>query len=563
MTLRSAVTPRAGLPLLLRNACVLDTATDAAGSTRLRPGLSLLVEGESLAWIGATADEPPARECEVRELSGRLVTPAFVDAHAHLAMTGLQALGVDLAPARSAAEALELVAMHARTTGLGVVLAHSWDESRWVGPLLTRAELDEAVGGRPAYVSRVDLHSAFASTALLEAARTHQGQRTDTLDGWSEQGPVTRGAHHAVRDALRQVLSVADRTAAIRHALLVAAARGIGLVHELGAPHISDPQDLPSIDRLRAEAAREGGALPEVVGYWGEIGALDRVRELGYVGAAGDICMDGALGSRTAALHEPYLDAATSGHLYLSAAEVADHVVACTHAGMQAGFHVIGDRAAAEVVAGFEIAASKVGTEQLRAARHRLEHLEMVTPDQLGALGRLGVTASVQPMFDALWGGEDGLYAGRLGDRARHMNPLADAAAAGLLLAFGSDSPVTPFDPWAAVRAAMWHHHPGQRLDLGTALRAHTVGGWQAAGLPEGGRLAVGAPASLAVWDVPAWHDTREAAPDVVAALPTVQPPSGLAQALGPDQPLPTCLLTVVSGSVAYDAGVLGPGEQR
>jgi predicted amidohydrolase YtcJ len=159
----------------------------------------------------------------------------------------------------------------------------------------------------------------------------------------------------------------------------------------------------------------------------------------------------------------------------------------------------------------------------------------MVSAEQVRRLGELGLTASMQPLFEGWWGGPEGLYQARLGERSRGMNPFASLAAAGVPLAFGSDSPVTPFDPWAAVRAAACHHDPAQRLDPMAAFEAHTRGGWLAA-RREGGTLAPGAPAYLAVWDTEG--DPLEASTD-------------------PDQPLPTCALTLVAGEVAYDGGGL------
>ena len=131
---------------------------------------------------------------------------------------------------------------------------------------------------------------------------------------------------------------------------------------------------------------------------------------------AGDLFADGALGSRTAALLEPYTDdPGNRGAAYLTAPEITEHVVACTRAGIQAGFHVIGDAAVATVVAGFAAAADVLGAPALAARHHRLEHLEMVTAEQAAALAGWGVVASVQPAFDATWGGTDGMYAKRLG----------------------------------------------------------------------------------------------------------------------------------------------------
>jgi predicted amidohydrolase YtcJ len=513
--------------ILLRNGRVLTPA----GTAR-----SVLVDGDSIVWVGD--GEPPSAADRVVELHGRLVTAAFVDAHVHLAATGLAAMGADLSAARSSVEALDLLAVHARSTGLGVVIGQDWDESHWAeGQPFTRAQLDEAVAGRPAYVSRVDLHSAHASTALLTTAARYGDTPVEELPGWSADGPLSRDAHHAIRDAMLQLLSTDDRAAAIRLALQTAAVRGIGLVHEMGAPHINPAGDLRLAEQVRAEAASEGRALPAVVGYWGEL-AVDLPE--GVAGAAGDICVDGAIGSRTAALGEPYTDdPSTSGYLYLTADQIADHVVTCTEAGLQAGYHVIGDRATAEVVAGLEKAAARVGVDAVRRGNHRLEHLEMVSPDQRAVLGRLGVTASMQPLFEGWWGGPGGLYATRLGERSRGMNGFGSLAAAGVTLAFGSDSPVTPFDPWAACRAAVLHHDEAERIDPATAFAAHTEGGWRAAGRAAGGRIEPGAPAYLAVWEGVADGGNP------------------LGALYDPQHPLPTCALTLVGGAVAYDGGGL------
>ena len=114
----------------------------------------------------------------------------------------------------------------------------------------------------------------------------------------------------------------------------------------------------------------------------------------------------------------------------------------------------------------------------------------------------------MQPEFDSWWGGAGGLYEQRLGrERAATMNPLATLAAEGVTVAFGSDAPVTPLAPWAAVRAAIRHHQPGSRMSAGQALTAHTVNGWYAAGRSAEqarrlGTLAPGHPATLTVWDV-------------------------------------------------------------
>src|SRR4051812_14042820 len=108
--------------LLLRGGRVLTATGDAS---------AVLVEGDTIAWVGDESERPAEEVDRGVDLRGRLVTPAFVDAHVHLAETGLGALGVDLSTCRSAAEALDLLADHARSTALGVVLGTGWDETTW------------------------------------------------------------------------------------------------------------------------------------------------------------------------------------------------------------------------------------------------------------------------------------------------------------------------------------------------------------------------------------------------------------------------------------------------
>ncbi len=192
------------------------------------------------------------------------------------------------------------------------------------------------------------------------------------------------------------------------------------------------------------------------------------------------------------------------GNSYLDVDAVTAHLMACTEAGVTAGFHVIGDAAVTTVVDALARVADTFGVPRLARCGHRLEHLEMVTAEQAGLLGSWGVFASMQPNFDALWGGDDGMYAQRLGpDRVHQLNPLALLASQGVPLAFGSDSPVTGMDPWSTVHAATRHRTPGSAVSARAAFAAATRGAWRAGGVNDGvtGTLVPGAPASYAVWE--------------------------------------------------------------
>jgi predicted amidohydrolase YtcJ len=389
------------------------------------------------------------------------------------------------------------VRAHAAGTPDGILLGTGWDETGWPeGRGLTRHDLDAVVGDRPAYLARVDVHSATVSTALLDRI-----PGITDLPGYDADGQLRLDAHHAARQAAYGAVGPEQRRTAQRATRSAAAALGIGSLHEMAGPEVSGAEDLAA---LLALAAAEPGPL--VLGYWGELaerGGLDLVRELGLAGAGGDLFCDGAFGSHTAALSAPYTDRPeTAGALRFETAQLVHHVRACTEAGIQAGFHVIGDAAVNQVLDAVGAVVDELGVAAVRACRHRLEHLEMCDDDVMDRMSAWGMIASVQPAFDAAWGGDVGMYADRLGvRRAAATNPFADLADAGVALALGSDAPVTPLDPWGGVHAAVDHRTPGSGLRPFDAFDAATHGGWHAVRAEHAaGPLAVSAPAHLALW---------------------------------------------------------------
>jgi predicted amidohydrolase YtcJ len=482
-----------------------------------RSGLSILVLADSeIVGIRPESTEPDGEDVD---LGGALVTPAFVDAHVHLTQTGLMRSSVDLRSATSREQVLNAVAKAG--TG-GAVLGGGWDEHGWPDPSPpSAAQLQRAAGPEAVvWLARVDGHSSIVSHALLAAA-----PELAALPGYSASGWLRAAANSRARQIALAALTGGQRRRAQLEALDAAAAGGIGCVHEMASPELSGVEDL-------ADALSAGHPVT-VIGYWGELNGTATAARLGAAGAAGDLSADGSVGSRTACFNAPYRGSADCGLSYLSADQVAGHVLACTAAGLQAGFHAIGDAAVTEVVEGMERAARV--DPAVRTAGHRIEHAELV--DQPGRLAATGLVASVQPAFDAAWGGPDGMYANRLGaDRAARMNDLAGLAAVGVPLALGSDSPVTPLDPWGTVRAAAYPHNPASALPVEAAFEAHTRGGWLAA-RRGGGVLEPGGPATLAAWQVESTG------------------PLGLPD-VAPGRDLPRCLATLVDGRIAFDVGL-------
>ena len=464
---------------------------------------AMLVDGDTIAWVGSeqAATSIADSSMDIIDLRGALVAPGFVDSHAHLTETGIALDSLQLGGVRSARELLDAVAA---SGGEGAVLGHGWDESLWDDPTLPDAgELERAAAGRPVYLSRVDVHSALVSPSLVASAGLAE------LDGYAPGGHVRRQAHTAARQATRR-LSAAALQDHQRRALDEAAAHGYVALAEMGAPKIS------SFDDLRLAAGWNDAAgtrpAPEVLPYWGQLtttaaDAEALLAELGVPvrGFAGDLNIDGSIGSRTASLREPYTDApGETGTTYLSVAEAAAHLAACSLLGIQGGFHVIGDAGLDAALQALEEAAAEVGEQRVRAAGHRFEHVEMADAGAIARLAKYSVTVSAQPAFDAAWGGQGRLYERRLGSRSQGMNPFASFYSAGVPICFGSDTPVTPLRPWSSVRACLEHHDADQRISARAAFLGHTRAGWRAARYenPMAGQLVPGAPASFAVWEV-------------------------------------------------------------
>ncbi|PVZ59471.1 amidohydrolase [Arthrobacter sp. H-02-3] len=526
---------------------------------------AMLVDGDTVAWVGSeqAATSIADSSMEVIDLQGALLAPGFVDSHVHLTEAGIALDSLQLAGVRSAAEVLDAVSSASASSAGGTVLGHGWDETTWTNPALpSREEIERAAGGRKVYLARVDAHSALVSSSLAASAGL------EGLDGFAADSQVKRGAHTAARQVARQLPADTLRGYQ-RRALAEAAANGYVALAEMAAPHIGTVEDL----RVAAGWNSASGAVddaahpvPEILPYWGELATSeDHARSIldglgvPVLGLAGDLNIDGSIGSRTASLRADYADApGERGSQYLSVAEAAAHLAACSLLGVQAGFHVIGDAGLDAALDALDLAAAEVGEQRVRAAGHRFEHVELADPAAISRLARYSVTVSAQPVFDALWGGGDSLYQQRLGDRRLGMNAFASLYAAGVPICFGSDTPVTPLRPWSSVRACLEHTNPAERISARAAFLGHTRAGWRAARYrnPMAGQLVPGAPASFAVWEVEelmvqvadgrvqSWSTDPRARTPLLPALDT-----------GTD---PVCLQTVRDGQELYASGALG-----
>ena len=504
------------MALLARTVWGTPGPTDALGR---RHDLAIGVDGGHV-----TAVVPASRARELRpdrtvDLGDVTVLPAFVDAHVHLTPTGLSLGGGDLRGVRSASDLLAAVRLLVRTAPPGGPLwGHGYDDAAFDPPGLPGAEaLAEAAAGRPVYLSRICGHQGLATVDLLADAEALEAVGCERDRDGRPTGVVRGHANRAARRHALDVLPTHGIQAAQDRALDHAARHGVACVHEMGSPGIGGRRDFDLL------LERSAGLPVEVVGYWGDLD-LDYVagRKLNQIG--GDLWLDGSLGARTAALSTPYDDAPeATGSLYLGDAELTELYVRATLAGIQVAVHAIGDLAIGQALRCAKRAVRTVGRTAFAACRHRIEHAELLGSDGADRIAELGLTVSVQPAFDAAWGGDDGMYVRRLGPRrAKSMNPFADLWRRGVPMAGGSDSDVTPLDPWNGVAAAVHHNRSPQRLGLPVALELFTLGGRVLARQERvTGRIHPGQRADLAVFpgDVLAGDPARLRCTEAVATL--------------------------------------------
>jgi predicted amidohydrolase YtcJ len=461
----------------------------------LRAAAWLLVDGRHVQRAGA--GDPP-RADRVVDLPGATIVPGFVDTHVHLTSTGLGLANEDVAAATSSDQLLAVASARARGAD-GPTLLRGFDETGWERPTLpTLDELDRAAEG-PLAILRVDSHVALANRRAIVGAQLEGTVGLERGNDGEPTGVITR---EAVERLIRWVASswtdLEVQELQLSGAAL-AAARGVTAIHEMSMPAWYGLRDLQVLLGHRGRLPLD--VLPVVATT-----DLAQVIDLGLTSVGGDLPADGSIGARTAALTQAYADRDATGGLYLDPDAMAEFFHAGHMAGLQVGIHAIGDRAIEQVIATWERVYHALDSRErrhFRARRHRIEHVEMASADHVERAAMLGLAASVQPTFDAAWGGPGGLYEVALGShRARAMNPFRTMLERGLEVGAGSDSPITPLDPMRSIAACEMHHDPEQRLTRLEAIRLHTVGGARLGHQEDKkGALAPGMHADFAVFE--------------------------------------------------------------
>jgi hypothetical protein len=460
---------------------------------------AVAVQGNKVLRVGSNREiQRLARaQTTVIDARGGSVLPGFNDSHLHLLSGGLALDQVSLQDASSLDEVKEtLKAWADANPGHAWIRGRGWMYAPFPNGLPTRQLLDQLVPDRPAYLVSYDGHTGWANTAALEAAGISRGT-ANPANGVivkDARGEPTGALKEAAMALMSQALPVPTRDeklSALRAAMVEANRVGITSVQNAGG----QPADLDLYGELRRQGdltVRVYQALTiDASATPADLDALDRVRArfdddpLLKTGAV-KVMADGVVETRTAAMLEPYVGTPERGDMRLSPEDMTRLVTELDRRGWQVMTHAIGDAAVRETLNAYA-AARAANPEPVEGRRHRIEHLETPSPDDLPRFGALGVVASVQPVHGLPQEPTDP-WAANLGpERTARGWMSASVLNAGAPLTFGSDWPVAPLDPLRGIFVAVnrtdfegdpdggWI--PDEKIALDEAIRAFTSGG--------------------------------------------------------------------------------------
>lgn len=433
------------------------------------------VAGSRIVAVGQSSDLAPWRGPRTRvvNLGGRLVLPAFGDAHLHAVSGGLEGLRCDLSGLRTRAACLERVAAHVATLPPDAwVLGGGWAMEAFPGGTPLAADLDAVCQGRPAFLPNKDHHSAWVSSAALACAgldRDSPDPPAGRIERDERGGPSGTLHESAMALVLRHVPvpSAQELAEGLRAALRT--------LHRVGITHFQDAcvGEAPDIgvpdsfDTYR-RAAEDGWLSAEVRGalWWDRSRGLEQIDDLlarrercpegPFAAHAVKIMVDGVCENFTAALASPYLGAAGHdnhrGHLFVEPELLTEAVARLDGLGFQVHFHTIGDRAVTTALDALE----SLAPERRGRGRHHLAHLQLVDPRDLPRFAQLGAVANFQPLWACHDPQMDELTVPVLGEeRAGWQYSIGSLWASGATVAFGSDWPVSSPDPLQEMHVAL------------------------------------------------------------------------------------------------------------
>ncbi len=477
---------------------------------------ALAIIGERIVAVG---DDDAIRvlvneRTSIDNADGRLIIPGLTDAHLHFRNVSVVMNGVDLMEVPSKAEALHRVSQRVMQTPPGEwIYGFGWRKDLWEGyDFPTAADLDEVAPDHPVYLTSRSGHAAWVNSMALRLANI----TASTPD--PEGGQFKRHANGSPTGilfegpAMDPVYGLIPRPTPQALADWMLKAQQMALQVGLTGVHDYDgPECLAALQILRERGQLNLRVLKNINDQW-----IEHAYELGIRSGFGDewvrigglkIFADGALGPQTALMIAAYdTDPSNFGIAVTDKEEMYEQVSKASRLGFSSTVHAIGDRAVHDILDVYRAVRreeAQYGTAS-SARRHRIEHVQIIHPDDVGRLAELDVVASMQPIHAT----SDYEMAERYwGERSAYSYALRKQLTAGAVLALGSDAPIETFDPRTGVYAAITRRrtdgspgtdgwYPEERLTLEETLKGYTIGPAFAAYMDD--RLGVLAPGYLA-----------------------------------------------------------------
>jgi predicted amidohydrolase YtcJ len=465
---------------------------------------AILIDRQWIVDVGESDDllwQYP--DAEKQDMQGRVILPGLTDAHLHLKHYSLGLQKIDCETSTKE-ECLRRVRERVQKAGSGEwILGHGWNQNTWDN-WPSASELDLIAPDNPVYLTAKSLHAGWANTLALKLANV-TSQTPNPRNGQIQRDAAGNATGILLETAMRLVEGVIPEptpqeiTNAIEKAQPILWKMGLTGVHDF------DRRDsFMALQALHAQGRLKLRVVKSI-----PIDLLDQAFELGLRSGFGDdwlrignvkVFMDGALGPHTAAMFQPYVgEADNRGILNMDGEELFEQGRKAAQVGLGMTVHAIGDRANHEVLNAYEQLRRYEAENNLPHLRHRIEHVQIVHPDDAPRLAQLNVIASMQPihatsdmlMADAFWG-----------ERSRLAYAWRTQLDFGARLAFGSDAPVESPNPFWGLHAAVTRRradgspsaygwYPEQKLTVAEALQGYTLGPAYAAGMEDRlGRLA-------------------------------------------------------------------------
>ncbi|MCG8566936.1 MAG: amidohydrolase [Desulfobacterales bacterium] len=482
---------------------------------------AILIKDDRIQALGTNEEiqalAPP--DTEFMDLSGRFIAPGFVDAHTHVWSLGYTLSMVDLRGKTSLADCLAAIKEAADKAEPGSwVLGRNWNQNIWKeGRDPNRHDLDQVCPDNPAVMIRICGHANWCNTKAFEAA----GVTADTQDPYGgkidrEANGYPAGVIRETREVVEDVIPVPDldfRKKAFLKCQEIFLSHGITCVHSF-----ETPRDYEAIHAVMKDGNLKMRVYhtvhPQEMDEWDAWAAKTADAQSDFLWH-GHIKMfaDGSLGARSAHLHAPYLEeggkpGTNCGIPCMTPEDMRKNIRAAYDTGRSVIFHAIGDAALTESLNAIEDVRRERGETDPSLHQDRIEHLQLVRPEDLARMEAMDIAASVQPMAivtdwkvaDEIWGAE----------RCTHAYPWKSMTKRGLRLIFSSDAPIEPISPLEGIQAAMTRRdfkgelskswHPEHCLDMDTALHAYfSQAGWATGRPKDFGTIAPGKKADLTI----------------------------------------------------------------